>query len=88
MALAEPGAASSPLARLRLTNPLVLSAIILAIAPFWQLRFGVNGDASWIITMCERVLAGDRLYVDLIETNPPFTIWMFMPAVLLARMLG
>ncbi|EFG6100972.1 hypothetical protein BMP26_005301, partial [Escherichia coli] len=77
-----------PLARLRLTNPLVLSAIILAIAPFWQLRFGVNGDASWIITMCERVLAGDRLYVDLIETNPPFTIWMFMPAVLLARMLG
>ncbi|WP_156913468.1 hypothetical protein [Mesorhizobium sp. WSM3224] len=38
--------------------------------------------------MCERMLAGDRLYVDLIETNPPFTPWMFMPAVALAHQLG
>lgn len=69
-------------------HPVLISALILAASPLWQLRFGVNGDASWIITMCERILAGDRLYVDLIETNPPFTIWMFMPAVLLARWFG
>ncbi|MDX8525317.1 hypothetical protein RFM68_12425 [Mesorhizobium sp. MSK_1335] len=38
--------------------------------------------------MSERVLAGARLYVDLFEVNPPFTPWMFMPAVALAHALG
>lgn len=88
MALVDSQASPSVLARLRNINPLLLSALILAFSPLWQLNFGVNGDASWIITMCERVLAGDRLYVDLIETNPPFTVWMFMPPVLLARWIG
>lgn len=68
--------------------PLVLSMIVLAVAVPWQTRWGVIPDASWIITLCERVLAGDRLYVDLIETNPPFTVWLYLPAVYVARLLG
>lgn len=77
-----------PVLRSRFADPLVLSALVLALAPLWQLRYGVIPDSSWIITMCERVLAGDRLYVDLIETNPPFTVWMFLPPVMLAQVLG
>ncbi|MBZ9703848.1 MULTISPECIES: hypothetical protein [unclassified Mesorhizobium] len=68
--------------------PLVLAAIVLAAAVPWQMRWGVIPDTSWAITMSERVLAGSRLYIDLFEVNPPFTPWMFMPAVALAHALG
>jgi len=67
---------------------LALLVLVLVAAVPWQLRWGVIPDTSWAITMCERMLAGDRLYVDLIEVNPPFTPWIFMPAVALAHMLG
>lgn len=67
---------------------LIFCLAILAVAPLWQTRWGVNTDTSWIITICERVLGGDRLYVDLIETNPPFTTWLYLPAVYLAKRLG
>ncbi|WP_112097223.1 hypothetical protein [Mesorhizobium hawassense] len=66
----------------------VLCLLVLGAAILWQTRWGVIPDTSWIITMCERMLAGDRLYIDLVETNPPFTPWMFMPAVVLAHKLG
>ncbi len=59
-------------------------AVLLAAIP-WQMRWGIIPDTSWTITMCERLLAGARLYVDLFEVNPPFTPWMFMPAVALAH---
>lgn len=75
-------------ARTKWPWPIVLSLIVLAIAVPWQTRWGVIPDTSWIITLCERMLAGDRLYVDLIETNPPFTLWLYMPAVYLANLLG
>jgi hypothetical protein len=67
--------------------PLVLSAVVLAVAVPWQIRWGVIPDTSWIITLCGRMLAGDRLYVDLMETNPPFTLWLYLPAVYLANLL-
>lgn len=66
----------------------ILLVAVLALAMAWQTRWGVVTDTSWIITMCERMLGGDRLYIDLIETNPPFTPWMFMPPVTLAHRLG
>ena len=39
------------------------------------------------IPVCQRLLDGERLYVDIIETNPPFTIWLYLPAVYLANLL-
>jgi hypothetical protein len=45
-------------------------------------------DVSWLITICERVLAGKRLYVDILETNPPASIWLYLPAVALAMATG
>ncbi|WP_217576380.1 hypothetical protein [Mesorhizobium sp. GbtcB19] len=72
----------------RRTRTALLCLLVLGAAIAWQTRWGVIPDTSWIITMCERMLAGDRLYIDLVETNPPFTPWMLMPAVVLARALG
>ncbi|MDG4878321.1 hypothetical protein P9273_24910 [Mesorhizobium sp. WSM4935] len=61
---------------------------MLAAAIPWQMRWGVIPDTSWVITLCEKMLAGSRLYVDIFEVNPPFTPWMFMPAVALAQEVG
>jgi hypothetical protein len=67
--------------------PAALVAITV-FAIFYQQRWGTITDTSWLITVCERVLAGDRLYVDIFETNPPFSVWLYMPPVALAKVLG
>src|SRR5688572_26205193 len=63
-------------------------AAITVISIFYQQRWGTLADTGWLITVCERMLAGERLYVDLIETNPPFSVWLYMPPVALANALG
>ena len=47
-----------------------------------------NTDVSWLLTVADRVLDGQRLYVDVIETNPPMAVLTYIPGVLVARMLG
>lgn len=66
----------------------LLCAAILLVAIAWQSRWGVIPDTSWIITMVERVLAGGKLYVDIVETNPPFTLWLYLPPVAFASSIG
>ncbi|TPJ74362.1 hypothetical protein [Mesorhizobium sp. B2-7-1] len=82
-----PGSTLGALSQSRQWTMCLLAAVLVAAVP-WQTRWGVVPDTSWIITMCERILGGDRLYVDLIETNPPFTAWLFMPPVALAHALN
>lgn len=48
----------------------------------------VDADVSWLITVCERMLSGDRLYVDIIEVNPPASVWLYFPLVWLAKLVG
>ncbi len=80
---------SLPLAELSSAR-FVLAALgaVTIFSVFYQQRWGTIADTSWLITVCERVLAGERLYVDLIETNPPFSVWLYMPPVALANALG
>lgn len=47
-----------------------------------------NVDTSWLIVASERLLAGERLHIDLIETNPPFSIWLYTPFVWLQNAVG
>jgi hypothetical protein len=42
---------------------------------------------SWLITINEKILAGARPYVDVVEVNPPASIWLYTPAVWLAEVL-
>lgn len=44
-----------------------------------------NTDVSWGITMAEKVLDGAQLYVDVIEVNPPATVFLYLVPVALAR---
>ncbi|ANW05117.1 hypothetical protein [Bradyrhizobium icense] len=44
-----------------------------------------NVDVSWWLTICERMLDGQRLYVDILETNPPMAGSVYMLGVVVAR---
>lgn len=48
----------------------------------------IDADVSWLITVSERVLAGQRLYVDVFEVNPPASVWLYLPQVALAHATG
>src|SRR5437868_13748013 len=47
----------------------------------------IDCDVSWLITVNEKMLAGQRLYVDIIEVNPPASIWLYTSFVWLAHQL-
>lgn len=61
---------------------------ILLLAVLLRLIIGTNMDVSWLITVGEKVLDGQRLYVDLIEVNPPASVYLYFPAVLIERAIG
>ena len=72
--------------RPQLAEAFVLPLAAAAIAALVQsLLMAVDCDVSWLITVNEKMLAGQRLYVDVIETNPPASIWLYTPAVWLAH---
>ena len=48
----------------------------------------LNHDVAWWQYLSGRVLAGDRLYVDLIETNPPMNCWLNFAPIGLSRISG
>ncbi len=47
-----------------------------------------NTDVSWEITLSEKILDGQRMYIDFIEVNPPASVFLYLPAVALARLFG
>ena len=47
-----------------------------------------NADVAWLLTVAEKVIDGGRLYVDVIETNPPISFWLYVPFVLLGRAMS
>jgi len=60
-----------------------LLAVGLAIALFVPIP-----DTSWLLIVAERVLHGQRLYSQVIEVNPPLSVLLYEPAVMLADALG
>jgi hypothetical protein len=73
------------------TRPLVwwlALAALFAAAIFLRHVLAAGTDVSWLLTVGERVLSGERLYVDVIETNPPMAVLAYMPGIVLARALG
>ena len=47
-----------------------------------------NTDVSWLVIAGERWLDGQRLYSDIVETNPPMAVLIYIPGILIARALG
>lgn len=47
-----------------------------------------NHDNSWLLYLVGEYLKGARLYVDLIEVNPPLIIFLYVPPVWIAQLLS
>jgi hypothetical protein len=45
-------------------------------------------DVSWLITVSEKMLAGKVLYVDILEVNPPASVFIYLPWVWLSSTLN
>ena len=70
------------------SNSVFLVAIALAFVVSVALRGDAVDDVSWLITMCERIVHGERAYVDIFETTPPVPALLYMPGVLVAKLTG
>ena len=77
--------------RLAIDEQLWLAVAIVAISAIgFSLQWYVPQvtDVSWLFLIVERIFSGERLYVDILETNPPMSVLLYMPTVKLARWLG
>jgi hypothetical protein len=62
--------------------------LILAIGMSLLWRTQDNHDSSWLLNATANWLHGARLYVDILELNPPFIFFLHAPAVGIANLLG
>ena len=63
----------------------LLIAALFAAAMLLQQRLQLNLDVSWLLVAGERLLDGERLYVDIVEINPPMSVFAYLPGIVLAR---
>ena len=68
--------------------PWISIVILFAAAVALRHVLAANTDVSWLLTVGERVLDGQRLYVDVMPTNPPMAVLAYMPGIVIARALG
>jgi hypothetical protein len=81
--VAPPGDRFAPVRTVSIAVAAVVAAV--AMQAIW---LPIDADVSWLITVSERVLAGDRLYLDIVEVNPPASVWLYLPLVWLAKLLA
>lgn len=74
----------TPLARVLYVALLILPCLW-AIGYFWP---PLNHDAGALLQFADRMVGGERLYLDLIDINPPMVIWLDMIPAALSRMMG
>ncbi len=69
----------SPSAR-RLTVPQMATLLIIGLAIAVRLVAPIDPNIDWLMSNCRAFLAGHKLYVDIVETNPPMAIFIYLPA--------
>jgi hypothetical protein len=78
---------SSPSWYRRMTDVVPPEVVVIAtVAVLIVFRQPLNLDVAWYFVAARRWLDGARLYVDVLEVNPPLVIWLTsVPAWLLRR---
>src|SRR5271163_2273464 len=68
-----------------------LGAVAFAIPCLWGLTYllpPLDGDVAAILDFAVRMVDGERLYVDLVDVNPPLIFWLNLaPAWIAGRFL-
>ena len=70
---------------------LICGAIIvaaLAVVLFTQLRTPMKDDVAWLLWVAKQWLKGQRLYIDVVEVNPPLIVWISAIPVLIGDLIG
>ena len=65
-----------------------LVGAILMSGTAWHIAGPANTDIAWLLTVGGRILDGAVPYRDIIETNPPGSVLLYLPAVLIGRASG
>lgn len=65
-----------------------LLLVVVGAAVALRIILPANTDVSWLITIGEKMLDGQRLYVDVLEVNPPASALLYLLPVALARLFG
>jgi hypothetical protein len=68
--------------------PWLVMAALFLLAVVVRHVVAANTDVSWLLIAGERLLDGQRLYLDIIETNPPMAVLIYVPGILIGRALG
>jgi hypothetical protein len=81
--------ATTPATGWRAVRPLALVVPVAALlVTLLHLLLPPGPDVAWLTTVSERMLAGQQLYADILESNPPLAALFYMGPVLLGRLLG
>jgi hypothetical protein len=70
---------------------LICGAVVLAalaVILFTQLRAPMKDDVAWLLWVARQWLKGQRLYIDVVEVNPPLIIWISAIPVLIGDAIG
>lgn len=70
---------------------IICGAVILAalaVVLFTQLRTPMKDDVAWLLWVAKQWLRGQRLYIDVVEVNPPLIVWISAIPVLIGELIG
>jgi hypothetical protein len=68
--------------------PRIITTILMAIGVVGTWCGLAWSDTLWVLHIAGKMIDGARLYVDVIEINPPLIFWLAMPIVRAARWLS
>jgi hypothetical protein len=88
-----PGGATPRPATLRASTrtSLICGGIVLAalaLMLFLLLRAPMKDDIAWLLWVARQWLKGQRLYIDVVEVNPPLIVWISAIPVLIGDAIG
>ena len=78
-------AVSAPVSPARWMPAIAVALCALFAIAIQSLWLPIDADVSWLITVSERMLGGARLYGDIVEVNPPASVWLYLPLVWVAQ---
>lgn len=67
---------------------ILLPSAIIALAVLIRCLVPIDANIDWLVSNCRRFLDGAHLYKDIVETNPPMAIFIYLPATGVERLTG
>lgn len=69
-------------------KPIVIFLALATLTLILQFNIFFNQDISWLMHAGQRLLAGGNYLQDFFEPDPPMSIFLYLPAVLLAKLFN